>query len=206
MEPLIPQNSNRITKEHIERLLEASLWSDVRLGVKTTVVCCTLPNGFEVIESSGCVDPANYDHDLGVRICKKRIVDKIWMLEGYALAERNRSTLHADISGIARLCHEVNHAYCVALGDMSQVPWEMAPDWQRDSVIKGVELHLVNPSAGPQASHESWMAEKVATGWVYGPVKDPAAKTHPCMVPFDQLPREQQAKDYIFRAIVHALR
>lgn len=211
MEPLVPQNSNRITQERIDALLAASSWSDTKVGVKTTVVCCTLPNGFEVIESSGCVDPANYDHDLGVRICKKRIVDKIWMLEGYALAERNCQTVkflytHRMSEAVARVCHEANRSYCVALGDMSQVPWEMAPDWQRASAIKGVELHLANPSAGPQASHESWMAEKVATGWVYGPVKDTAAKTHPCMVPFDQLPREQQAKDYIFRAIVHALR
>ena len=41
---------------------------------------------------------------------------------------------------------------------------------------------------------------------MYGPVKDLDAKQHPCMVPFEQLPVEQQAKDYIFRAVVHALR
>jgi hypothetical protein len=50
------------------------------------------------------------------------------------------------------------------------------------------------------------MAQKVAEGWVYGPEKNPDAKTHHCIVPFDMLPREQQAKDYIFRAVVHALR
>jgi hypothetical protein len=50
------------------------------------------------------------------------------------------------------------------------------------------------------------MAEKLAAGWEYGPVKDAEAKRHPCLVPFNQLPREQQAKDYIFRAVVHALR
>jgi hypothetical protein len=50
------------------------------------------------------------------------------------------------------------------------------------------------------------MKQKVDEGWVYGAVKDPEAKTHPCIVPFDQLPREQQAKDFIFRAVVHALK
>lgn len=106
---------------------------------------------------------------------------------------------------IARVCHEVNRAYCESLGDHSQPAWEDAPEWQRTSAVNGVRLHINNPDAGPQASHESWMAEKLADGWVYGPEKRPDLKQHHCLVPFSELPREQQAKDYIFRAVVHAL-
>lgn len=84
--PSVPQVGPRITQAHINGLLDRSLWSDTKLGIKTTVVCLTLPNGFEVIEASGCVDPRNYDHALGVEICKKRIVDQVWKLEGYRLA------------------------------------------------------------------------------------------------------------------------
>lgn len=106
---------------------------------------------------------------------------------------------------IARVAHQVNRAYCQALGDYSQPGWEEAPEWQRESALLGVKLHTENPGAGPKASHESWMAQKVADGWVYGPVKLPEKKEHPCLVPFNELPVEQQAKDYIFRAVVHAL-
>ena len=106
---------------------------------------------------------------------------------------------------IARVCHEVNRAYCQALGDMSQPAWEDAPQWQKDSAILGVKLHVNNPNAGPQASHESWMDQKIADGWKYGPTKDPEAKIHPCIVPFEKLPVEQQAKDFIFRAVVHQM-
>jgi hypothetical protein len=106
---------------------------------------------------------------------------------------------------IARVAHEVNRAYCQALGDNSQPTWEDAPQWQRESALLGVQLHTEHPDAGPQASHESWMAQKVAEGWTYGPEKKPKLKQHHCMVPFDELPREQQAKDYIFRGVVHAL-
>jgi hypothetical protein len=106
---------------------------------------------------------------------------------------------------IARVAHEVNRAYCQALGDNSQPSWEEAPDWQKSSAMNGVALHLGNPDAGPEASHDSWRAEKEAAGWIYGPIKDPEEKTHPCMVTFSELPREQQAKDFIFRAVVHAL-
>ena len=106
---------------------------------------------------------------------------------------------------IAAVAHEVNKAYCEALGDYSQSAWEDAPQWQRDSAIEGVKFHVEHKDAGPAASHNSWMGHKEADGWVYGDVKDMEAKTHPCMVPFDKLPVEQQAKDYIFRAVVRAL-
>lgn len=106
---------------------------------------------------------------------------------------------------IAKVCHEVNRAYCTALGDMSQPAWEAAPAWQRESALAGVHLHLNDPDADASASHESWMAQKIADGWSYGETKDPDRKTHPCIVPFAELPREQQAKDFIFRAVVHAL-
>jgi hypothetical protein len=46
------------------------------------------------------------------------------------------------------------------------------------------------------------MQEKKAAGWIYGPVKDPEKKEHPCIVPYDQLPIEQRTKDYLFKAIV----
>ena len=106
---------------------------------------------------------------------------------------------------IARVAHEVNRAYCQALGDNSQPTWEDAPQWQKDSAMLGVKLHTENQNAGAQASHESWMAQKLSEGWEYGPEKRPDLKQHHCIVPFDALPREQQAKDYIFRGVVHAL-
>jgi hypothetical protein len=105
---------------------------------------------------------------------------------------------------IARLAHEVNRAYCQSLGDDSQPAWENAPDWQRQSAINGVQFHLAHPEASPAHSHEQWLAEKTATGWKYGPVKDPEKKEHPCFVPYDQLPAEQRAKDYLFRGVVRA--
>lgn len=110
-----------------------------------------------------------------------------------------------SIDDIARVCHNVNRAYCQALGDMSQPTWEFAPEWQRASARMGVDLHRMG-DFGPEASHVSWMQQKLDDGWKYGPFKDPENKMHPCIVPFDQLDKSQQAKDFIFRAVVHALR
>jgi len=106
---------------------------------------------------------------------------------------------------MARVAHEVNRAYCQAIGDFSQPPWEDAPDWQQSSAINGVAFHRANPNAGPDHSHNEWLKEKEATGWKYGSVKDPEKKEHPCFVPYNQLPPEQKVKDYLFRAVIHSL-
>lgn len=106
---------------------------------------------------------------------------------------------------IAKICHEANRAYCQSVGDDSQTSWTDAPDWQKESAINGVKFHLMGDHP-PSASHENWLKDKVSDGWVYGPVKDPIKKEHPCMLPYDALQPEQQSKDYIFRAIVHSFK
>lgn len=55
------------------------------VGYKTTMVRCVLRNGFEIIETSACVDAQNYDQKLGEEICVKKIKDKIWYLLGFLL-------------------------------------------------------------------------------------------------------------------------
>lgn len=109
------------------------------------------------------------------------------------------------IEMIARITHQANKAWCESHGDYSQPDWEDAPDWQINSAINGVKFHIGNPDASPSSSHDNWYAEKEADGWVYGEVKDPEAKTHPCMVSFDELPTFQQKKDMLFKSIVKAL-
>lgn len=107
---------------------------------------------------------------------------------------------------IARVAHEVNRAYCAALGDDSHPTWENAPEWQRSSAVAGVQLHLNNPDTTPEQSHESWLKQKRAEGWTWGEVKDPVKREHPCMAPYAELPIEQRVKDHLFRAVVRALR
>lgn len=117
------------------------------------------------------------------------------------LSMQESPTDQVTIGHIARIAHNVNKAYCEAIGDNSQPTWEDAPEWQRTSACKGVGFHLSGDRA-PEDSHISWMKEKVKDGWVYGEVKDPDKKTHPCLVPFRSLPTEQQVKDHLFKAVV----
>ena len=112
-----------------------------------------------------------------------------------------------DVLQVARMCHEANKVWCEMHGDDSQPSWNDAPEWQRESAVNGVLFHRDNPDAGDSASHDNWMREKVAAGWVHGEEKNPDATppTHPCLVEFDDLPHFQRKKDAIFRALCHAL-
>lgn len=105
---------------------------------------------------------------------------------------------------IARVCHEANRAVQLATGERNISPhWDLAPDWQRASAREGVEKALAGHTA--EQLHQSWCDFKVADGWVLGPDKDDVVKTHPCLVPYADLPSDQRAKDILFRAIVSAL-
>ena len=55
------------------------------LGDRTTVARCILRNGFEIVESSSCVDPKNYSEKMGEEICMGKIKDKIWNYLGFLL-------------------------------------------------------------------------------------------------------------------------
>ena len=115
-------------------------------------------------------------------------------------------TLTPDmIEAAAKVCHEANRAWCELMQDFSQVRWEEAPDWQRESAKKGALFHFNNPDSKPEDSHNEWLKEKRADGWVYGESKDSELKHHPCMVAFEKLPQNQQMKDFIFHGICHSM-
>lgn len=108
-----------------------------------------------------------------------------------------------DIEKIAHVCHEANRALQITSGETDVSPHFMdAPEWQVQSAYEGVQAALDGQT--PEELHESWCASKLSDGWVYGEVKDPELKTHPCLVPYSELPESQRIKDYVFRAIVKA--
>ena len=43
--------------------------------------------------------------------------------------------------------------------------------------------------------HEVWAAARMAQGWTLGPERDDLLKTHPCLVPYAELPESEKAFD-----------
>lgn len=62
--------------------------TEVEFGKPVTYVTVRMKNGFTLRESTTCVDPANYDENVGRQICLEKIEDKVWMLLGYALQDK----------------------------------------------------------------------------------------------------------------------
>ncbi len=126
---------------------------------------------------------------------------------------------------LARAIHEDYLRQQAAAGatpaqNSSMMPWDALPEHLKESNRNqaddiGVKLRTVRCSAAPlvdwdeptfefnpaeverlaRLEHERWMAEKRKNGWRHGPKKDGNAKTHPCLVPYDQLPPDEQEKD-----------
>jgi hypothetical protein len=115
------------------------------------------------------------------------------------------SALGQLVEKIARVCHEANRAYCITIGDNSHESWPEAFEWQRESSRAGVRAVLTGRIQNPGDAHREWLAHKKDTGWKFGAVKDPVSLTHPSMLPFEQLPHDEQLKDYLFMAVVNAL-
>ena len=109
-----------------------------------------------------------------------------------------------QINQIAFVCHQTNKAYCRTIGDRTQEDWNQAPDWQNESAVAGVKFKLANLDATPEDMHKNWCKAKLNDGWTYGIEKNPNKKTHPCLLPYDQLPEEQRVKDALFANVVKA--
>lgn len=72
----------------VEQIRQEIVGSEFIVRGKYTLCLLTLKNGTIVSGESSCVYPENYDQAKGEEISYKNAEEKIWMLEGYALAER----------------------------------------------------------------------------------------------------------------------
>lgn len=43
--------------------------------------------------------------------------------------------------------------------------------------------------------HEVWAQGRIKEGWTYGPVRNDVKKTHPCLVPYEELPDSEKEYD-----------
>jgi len=76
----------------------------------------------------------------------------------------------------------------------SDFDWD-APEENIENLMDGVRFLESRPGLTPEHNHMNWMVNMARKGWGYGPVKNPKKKTHPDMVPYDELPTVEKAKD-----------
>jgi hypothetical protein len=77
----------------------------------------------------------------------------------------------------------------------------------RDQFLEVIERQCgAQRSSSPQELHGSWVQAYLTMGWTYGPVRCTEKKTHPDMVPYDQLGQLEQDKDAVFVALCEIAR
>lgn len=111
-----------------------------------------------------------------------------------------------EIDFIAEPCHGAYAAYVRAAYGEDAPAWADLDDKGRAFAREGVRRQFDELRLYTAADlHSQWMDRKAADGWKYGPVKDAAAKTHPSMVPYAELPNEEKQKDALFSSVAGSL-
>jgi Phage protein (N4 Gp49/phage Sf6 gene 66) family len=77
----------KITKEQVLAAITRAAYYHFP-GTTQTVCCLELTNGFTVVGSSACADPANFDEELGRDLAYDDAVNEVWHLLGFRLREQ----------------------------------------------------------------------------------------------------------------------
>ena len=77
--------SNSLTNDDIDKFIGKGTITTTKVGVKTTLVEFVAPTGFTEYATSSCIDPANYDENLGHNYAMKDITKNLWKYLGFML-------------------------------------------------------------------------------------------------------------------------
>lgn len=65
---------------------------------------------------------------------------------------------------------------------------------QTDDIVLSEELNSLVEAMAKNV-HEVWAESRISQGWTYGPERNDALKTHPCLVSYEDLPEVEKAYD-----------
>ena len=78
-------------------------------------------------------------------------------------------------------------------------PWDDRDELFRIQFVKVVDKQCSdNKFENAESAHDSWWREYDRMGWKYGKERSTEKKTHPDMIPFNDLPKSERDKDEIF--------
>jgi len=112
------------------------------------------------------------------------------------------SVADAELDLICRVTHEALRAYRSGIGQEDLPTWKRAPKWMKEATRDSVRHVLDNPNQTAKEQHEQWADQKRVSGWRHGPRKDARQKTHPLLVPYEDLDPVERSKDALIIAIV----
>jgi len=63
-----------------------------------------------------------------------------------------------------------------------------------DDVVLPKDLELLVEEMSKNV-HDVWAEARIKQGWTYGPQRNDEKRTHPCLVPYEELPEEEKEYD-----------
>lgn len=110
-----------------------------------------------------------------------------------------------EIEAASHAAHEVLRSYSRnVLDDYTHAAWDDVPEESKREVRQNV-ISIMQYDYTAEKSHEIWMAQKLASGWRWGNVKNPEKREHPCLVEYKLLPEEQRFKDELWVSTVRLM-
>jgi hypothetical protein len=85
IQALIEGRPNTVTASRITAMMDESETQEAVFWGKELVISYRLKNGFTILGRSACVDPANFDIEIGRHYARKDAEKQLWQLEGYLL-------------------------------------------------------------------------------------------------------------------------
>lgn len=107
---------------------------------------------------------------------------------------------------VARIAHDAIYTLNHFVEERTEYPrWFDRTPEDRQMYVDAAKRVAFHPDVTQKTMHDLWMASKLAEGWVYGPERDYVKKTHPSLVPNEELSELEKAKDQLFINVVRAL-
>ena len=76
-------DGSKILKEDVEKFITNV--DVITVGAKTTVVNAHTLTGFDTVRHSSCVDPKNYNEELGKQYAMEEVIKSLWAHLGFVL-------------------------------------------------------------------------------------------------------------------------
>ena len=112
--------------------------------------------------------------------------------------------MNKKIKEIAKFIYEATRIEA-EWSNRSIVPeiWKQRDDKFKKQFVNIIEMYLEKDKLPtPEKAHDSWVVAYEKMGWKYGEKRDVDKKTHPDMLPFNELPKDEKDKDSIFLTFV----
>ena len=76
-------DGTKILKEDVEKFITNI--DVITVGAKTTVINAHTLTGFDTVKHSSCVDPKNYNEELGKQYAMEEVINSLWAHLGFVL-------------------------------------------------------------------------------------------------------------------------